>query len=279
MKFGVSNKDKVAKFLAITKNMKHMVNEVNLGICERGLYVQGMDSSHVGMFEWKLEKDWFDIWKGKEEFHYNMGINCESLSMIMNCHTQGQYIELSFMENSTQELIIKFEGKGHDKMFELKLIDIDCELMEIPDVEYDADITMKSGEFNNLMAEASIFGETIKIELGIDDNIYMATDGSVVYKVRIKEENIVEYALAEEATIKHSYALKYCLLFSKFCKLNKNVKLHLKDETPLKVIYNLEHWLDISGNEQEDDDEDEEKSKNFIAFYLAPKLEDDDLDD
>jgi hypothetical protein len=57
--------------------------------------------------------------------------------------------------------------------------------------------------------------------------------------------------------------------------LNKNVKLHLKDETPLKVIYNLEHWLDISGNEQLDDDENEEKPKNFIAFYLAPKLGDD----
>ena len=276
MKFGVSNKDKVAKFLAITKNIKHMVCDVNLGICEEGLYVQGMDSAHVGMFELKLEKDWFDIWKGPESFHYNMGINCEVFSMVMNCYTQGQYIELSFMENSTEELIIKFEGKGHDKMFEVKLMDIDCELMEIPDVEYDADITMKSGEFNNLMSEAAIFGESIIISLGIDDNIYMETDGSVVYKVRIKEDDIVEYALSEDVQIKHTYALKYCLLFSKFCKLNKNVKLHLKDETPLKVIYNLDHWLDISGNEEEMDEEGEEyKIKNYLTFYLAPKMGDD----
>ena len=108
MKFGISNRDKVAKFLAITKNMKQMINDVNFGISENGLYVQGMDSAHVGLFELKLENDWFDIWKGPNEFHYDMGINCEILSRIMSCHSVGQYIEFSFMENSTEDLIIKF---------------------------------------------------------------------------------------------------------------------------------------------------------------------------
>ena len=144
-------------------------------VYEQGLYVQGMDSAHVGLFELKLEKDWFDGWKGPDEFHYDMGMNCEALSRIMSCHNVGQYIEFSFMENSTEEVIIKFEGLGHDKMFELKLIDIDTQLMEIPDVEYDADITMSSKEFNNIMAESEMFGETLSIELGVDDYIYMTT--------------------------------------------------------------------------------------------------------
>ena len=57
--------------------------------------------------------------------------------------------------------------RRHAEMFEVRLIDIDCDLMEIPDVEYDADITMSSKEFNNLMAESELFGESVEIELGI----------------------------------------------------------------------------------------------------------------
>ena len=281
MKFVISNRDKVAKFLAITKNMKQMIHDVNFGICEKGLYVQGMDSSHVGLFELKLEKEWFDQWKGRDEFHYDMGINCEALSRIMSCHNPGQYIEFSFMENSTEDLIIKFEGLGHDKMFELKLIDIDTQLMEIPDVEYDADITMASKEFNNIMAESEMFGETLSIELGIDDYIYMTTGGdSGTMRVRIKENDIVEYVLMEDVTIKHEYSLKYCLLYSKFAKINKNVSLHLKDETPLKIKYDMSHWIDDNCNKQVvgGDEDEEAESKNYFGFYLAPKLGSDETD-
>lgn len=274
MKFVISNRDKVAKFLAITKNMKQMIHDVNFGICEKEIYAQGMDSSHVGLFELKLQKEWFDEWKGPNEFHYNVGINCEALSRIMSCHSVGQYIEFSFMENSTEELIIKFEGLGHDKMFELKLVDIDTELMDIPEVEYDADIIMSSKEFNNIMAESEMFGDTLSIELGIDDYIYMVTGGDGgIMRVRIKEEDIVEYAITEDVNIKHSYGLKHCLLYSKFAKINKNVSLHLKDETPLKIKYDMSHWIDDNCNKQVVGEDDEAESKNYFGFYLAPKID------
>jgi len=271
MKFIVSNKDKVAKFLTIMKNMKSLLLDVIFGLCEQGLYIQGMDSAHVGLFELKLETGWFDEWKGLKKFHYNLGVNCDALSTIMNCYSAGQYIEFSYMENSSETLIIKLEGNGHDKMFELKLIDIDVDLMEIPDIEYDADITMNSSEFNNLMAESSLFGDTINVSLGIDDFIYMTTTGDRGnMKVRIKEEDIVEYALSEDTTLDHNYALKYCLMYSKFTKINKNVMLHLKDDTPLKIVYNMGHWIDEKGDLQEDDD-----LLNYLGFYLAPKIDED----
>jgi len=280
MKFTIHQKDKITKFVAIMKHMKQLVTDVNIGLCELGLYIQGMDASHVGLFELKLEKAWFDEWKGRDAFHYDIGINCEILSRIMSCYSPGQYVEFSYMENSTENLIIKFEGMGHDKMFEMRLIDIDVELMQIPDVEYDADITMSSKEFNNLMAEGELFGESINIELGSDDYIYINTcdaggnpDGM---RVRIKEDDIVEYALAEDTVIKHSYSLKYCLLYSKFAKINKNVCIHLKDGIPLKMVYDMSHWMDNSNKKQcvgEDEDDEEIKKKNYLGFYLAPKVD------
>ena len=75
MKFTIHQKDKITKFVAIMKHMKQLVTDVNIGLCELGLYIQGMDASHVGLFELKLETARFDEWKGREKFHYDIGVN------------------------------------------------------------------------------------------------------------------------------------------------------------------------------------------------------------
>ena len=108
----------------------------------------------------------------------------------------------------------------------------------------------------------------------MDDYIYMTTaSDSGTMRVRIKEDDIVEYVLMEDVQMKHEYSLKYCLLYSKFAKINKNVSLHLKDETPLKIKYDMSHWIDDDSKKQVVGDDDEAESKNYFGFYLAPKLE------
>ena len=275
MKLVILNKDKVCKFHCIMKNMKSLVNEVNMLISECGIYIQGMDSAHVGLFELKLERAWFDAYENKEG-DVTMGLNCEALSTIMNCHSDGQSITFHYKEN--KPLTIEFEGKGHDKKFELKLMDIETEMMEIPETEYDADITMKSSEFNKLMAENSLFAETLMIKLGEDDNIYMSASGDIgKIEVKIKEEDIEEYALSEDVKMSHSYPLKYCLLYSKFTKINKNVSLHLMDNTPIKIMYDLSHWIDEDCDPCVVNDDDESYQNNYLGFYLAPKLDQEEL--
>ena len=275
MKFVISNKDKVSKFHCIMKNMKSLLNEVNWGLTGTGLYVQGMDAAHVGLFELKLESAWFDEFDN--DIDSMLGINCEALSIIMNCHADGQSISFTYRDNKPL-LIIEFKGKGHDKKFELKLMDIDTELMGIPETEYDADITMKSTEFNKLMAENILFAETLVIKLGEDDNIYMSASGDIgKIEVKIKEEDIVEYLLNDEVKMRLSYPLKYCLLYSKFTKINKNVSIHLMDNTPMKIMYDLSHWIDEDCDPQMVNDDEESRLKNYLGFYMAPKIDDEEL--
>lgn len=275
MKFVISDKDKVCKFHCIMKNMKSLVNEVNFSISEYALYVQGMDTAHVGLFELKLERAWFDEFDN--EIDSVLGINCEALSIIMNCHSDGQSISFTYKDNKPL-LIIEFKGKGHDKKFELRLMDIETELMNIPETDYDADITMKSTEFNKLMAENILFAETLVIKLGEDDNIYMSASGDIgKIEVKIKEEDIVEYLLNDEVKMNHSYPLKYCLLYSKFTKINKNVSIHLMDNTPMKIMYDLSHWIDEDCDPQVVNDDEESKLNNYLGFYMAPKIDDEEL--
>ena len=75
-------------------------------------------------------------------------------------------------------------------------------------------------------------------------------------------------------------SLKYCLLYSKFAKINKNVCIHLKDGVPLKMVYDMSHWIDDNCNKQVvgGDEDEEAESKNYFGFYLAPKLGNDETD-
>ena len=93
----------------------------------------------------------------------------------------------------------------------------------------------------------------------------------------IKEDDIEEYALSEGTKMSHLYPLKYCLLYSKFTKINKNVSLHLMDNTPIKIMYDLSHWIDEDCDPCVVNDDDESYQNNYLGFYLAPKLDQEEL--
>ena len=53
------NQDKLNKFVHIFKNVKMICKNVNISVKTAGIYVQGMDSSHVLIFELYLMSGWF----------------------------------------------------------------------------------------------------------------------------------------------------------------------------------------------------------------------------
>ena len=86
----------------------------------------------------------------------------------------------------------------------------------------------------------------------------------------MKEADIIEYAYDDEVQLNIEFSTKYMVMFSKFAKLNSACCLHLSRNQPLKLVYDLNSWM-------ETDDEDKEVV-NYIRFYLAPQMGDEDLD-
>ena len=238
MRFSIENQDKLNKFVHIFKNAKMISKEVNISMTSAGMYVQGMDPSHVGIFELNLEPGWFTSYECKKDVI--MGVSCDIISNILNCIQEGQIMKWSYMYDSSEELLIYFENCGMDKMFEVKLMDIDEEQLGIPDMEYQVDIKINSQGFEKIMNQLNMFGEKIEIECGKDDNIYIKTTGDAgKMQVRMKEDDIVEYAYDDEVHLKMEYSVKYMAMFAKFSKLNSVCSIHLSKNQPLKLLYNL----------------------------------------
>ena len=94
MRFTISRKEKVKQFNDIIKKMQKVCPEVNFVFDTDGLYAQGMNSSHVIIFELKLKNDWFDQYECTRTSI--MGVNCSILATVHNCIIEGQKVKWSY---------------------------------------------------------------------------------------------------------------------------------------------------------------------------------------
>ena len=263
----IKNQSKVYQFTQILQNLKGISNELNL-ICKKdGLYAQGMDSSHICLFEMDIKPEWFDNYNCSEECI--MGINCEMLFKIISCIKEGQYIDMLYNTENGDKLTIDLLGNSYDKSFELSLIDIEADMVELPSKEYTADIRFVSKDFAELVNQLSIFGDKLKISCG--DNIVLNSENEFgKVDITVKEDDIIEYMMEEGETIESNFGIRFIHMITKFSNLNKEVAINISEEFPIKLTYNLDDWKD----KEDEDDEENNNIDNYISFYLAPLLED-----
>lgn len=260
----INNEKKVYQFTTILQNLKSISNDLTLQCDEKGIYAQGMDSGHVCLFELNIGAEWFDKYVCTEPC--SMGINCEMLFKIISCIKEGQHIDMKH-NPLKPKLSIDLLGNSYDKSFELSLIDIDTQMVELPDKEYTADIRFVSKDYAELINQLSIFGNKLKI--CCDDNIILNSENEFgKVDITVKEEEIIEYMMEEDSSIESYFGIKFVNMITKFANLNKEISIHISNNFPIKFMYNLEDWKDKK-------EEDEESSiTHFMAFYLAPLEED-----
>jgi len=263
MKLAITDKKKINQLVTIFRHLKGIVVDVNLILSEEMFYIQSMDGSHACLVEIKLTRDWFDKYTLKED--EVLGINSEILFKVIDCWKEGQEITI-YTKNNNNNLFIDFNGeKQVTKKFQLPLIDIDSDIMDIPEKDYDVDLLLKSNDFKELISELSIFNSTIIFKCSSDDEkvIIDANGGMGAMQVEIKDDDILEFAISEDLDLSVTYALSYINTMCSFSKLNYCVYIHSSDDVPMKLHYSL-------------DDKDSSESENYVKFYLAPKIDDDD---
>ena len=262
----INNTSKVTQFNTILQNLKGISNSLLLNCDEKGIYAQGMDGSHVCLFELKIGEDWFDEYECDEAC--SMGINCEMLYKILSCLKEGQHISMKH-DNTTSKLTIDLLGNSYDKSFELTLIEIDSDMVELPSRESTADIKFVSKDFAELINQLSIFGE--KLKFTSNDNIILNSANEFgKVDITVKEEDIVEYMMEDGAEVESYFGIKFIHMITKFANVNKEVGIHISNDYPIKMVYALDDWKD----QNDDDDEGEQHLNHYIAFYLAPMEED-----
>ena len=269
MKITLENRKKVSQFGNILKHLKNFSQDIEIFINEDRLYAQGMDGSQAALFELVLKSDWFTSYDVDGDVV--LGINCELIAKVLHCLNNNQTISIEH-DNKRDKLTIKLiprEGeKCMFKEFSIPLFDLESQLMEIPDADYTADLEMDSQEFYQLVDEMSIFGDKLVVNCTGEEVKFTGKGNLGDMTALIKEDDILMYAVEEEANMTVEYRMSYLKTFTCFSRINSVVKLHMSENLPMKIQYDMDDVVD------DDEDDEDIEAKNYVRFFLAPVVED-----
>merc|ERR1712232_1522703 len=202
--------------------IKDLCKDVNFDCSEKGLQVQSMDSSHVALVSLLLRESAFSNFKCERAT--SLGMNVESLSKILKMCSPNDSLKLRW-QSGADTVSFQCEG-GDDRIadFDLKLMQIESEHMEIPEQQYKVVARLPSSEFQKICKDLKEFGETMQVSTSKEGiKFSVAGDvgsGSVMLKPRDetdKPEDKVSLTVHEPVTA--TFALRYLVNFSKAAPL------------------------------------------------------------
>ena len=261
MNITINSTGKAEIFGLLFQHIRLFTEHVNITFDNEKMFMQSMDSARVSVFELTLPSTWFDNYKHTGSSAITLGIPATVLFKILNTRDKEQDTEIIYIEND-DKLFVNFSSNNtsiFNKRFELPLLDLDCELMEIPYNESDAEFSIESTTFANLINQLKIFGDTIEIQCTEDKIILHSISieaGKMLVDINIDE--LTEYSITEGEIMKLSFSLSMLHNICMYNKIAKEVEIHLIKDFPMKIVYAL-------GDDNA-----------RFTFYLAPKIRDDD---
>ena len=282
MSFTVSS-PKCLVFKNLMENIADINDQVNITLHKSHLYLQGMDPSHVCLFELKLDNTWFHEYNVEKDI--TIGLNLDIVNKIMGCCGKTQSIQFQTGGNPDKISINLKDGKGSelDKRFETAIYDFEIELLNITDIDSDIDISIDALLLNTLVEQIAVFGESIRFECSDSGITLISKENklSTEMKCKIDIDKISTYSTTDEDVF-NEYSILYYSKLCKYAKLLKKdatVDIQIAKDSPLIMKYNLSsdddaYECDTDGGE----DDSPQSTQNIMMLCLAPKVTDDDFE-
>ena len=217
-----------------------------------------MDSSHVSLVALKLKASGFDLYRCDRNI--SLGMNLVNMSKVLKCAGADDVITIKADDEGDTASFL-FESPDGDRVsdFELKLMDIDSENLGIPDTDYKCIVKMPSGEFQRIVRDLSVLGDTCVITCSKEGVSFKVKGdlgtGSMTRKQTTAGDKPEEHTTIEmDESTELTFALRYLNFFTKATPLSPQVTLHMSKDVPLMVEYKVE-------------------SLGHMRFYLAPKID------
>jgi proliferating cell nuclear antigen PCNA len=258
MKIQISDKKKKDTFVSLFQVLKNCSSLINIMFETELAHIQGMDKSHVCLFDIKITNKWFSSY----DINKSTTICFDStvFHSIISTKSENQDLIIMLNDDNQDTLHINFDStelkKGDfKKYFKMPLAEYDYQEMNIPIVEYDAEFSLSSKQISDMFSQLNNFGNDIIIKCSEND-ISLTTNGITgEMRVDIPIDDLSCYSIIEGEEITLTYSLAY---INKMCitnKLSNDIEFSLSNECPMKISYNL------------GDD-------SLMIFFIAPKMND-----
>jgi proliferating cell nuclear antigen len=256
---------KTSLFKQLIEALKDMLQDVNI-ICSPidGLKIISLDVTETIVVRLKLQSRIGDFYC---KHMCNLGVNMLLFNTIIKTLNNADVLTLYVNEADHDNLMIIIENKDKQRKSEyrMRLFDVKDEIEQIPKIEFPSVLTMPSTDFQRLCKDMSEFAKLLEIN-NVDNVLEFIGKGQLleqrttIYQITNPNEEGMQFLVNSDPNeiIHGFFCLKHLILFNKCTGLNKNVKIHLKNDCPLIISYDIGEFGDL-------------------CLCLAPKIPDENL--
>ena len=233
---------------AVFEVLKDIINDVNVYFTDGGVHILSLDTARVTLVHMTLQSDNFEEYECPQPV--TAGLNMANMYKLLKSISGTDTLTINIQDRDYMEIFIENPVKKSSTSFRLKLLDINEDILELPDVTMNVITTMPSIDFQritrdmgNLANEMSIVREGTQLILSCNGDFADQTT-TLEFPESVQRTGSV-------------FSLKYINLFTKATNMCSSVQL-MQDSTnenmPIIFRYTIANLGDL-------------------RFYLAPKID------
>lgn len=217
--------------------LKDILNDVNIYFKPSGVYITTLDTARTSLVDMFLSSDNFEEYECENEIV--AGINVSNTFKLLKSITNNDVLMISIECREFMNIEIHSETKKTSTKFALKLLDINENQIEVPEMNMTTVTPMPSVDFQRICRDMYNIGGDIEI----------TRDGKVL---RLKCEGDfanqeTEIQCTEESPrICGTYSLRYMNIFTKATSMCSTVQIMQEDNNRFLILkYNVANLGDL----------------------------------
>jgi proliferating cell nuclear antigen len=221
--------------------LKDILNDVNFVFNKEGIKLVAMDSSHVALVYMFLEAENFEPYVCDKE--YTLGMNMLNMYKIFRVIGSNDVLDVSLNDDDEVNLNISVSNakKKTKTTFKVKLLDIDDDMLDPPELKLSSVTPMLSVDFQKFGRDMANLGHDLDVNITRNkQGLLFKCNGDFAY-----QETLVEDDNNTAVEVSNDYPLKYINTFAKATNLCPSVQLFLEPEYPLIMRYEVAQLGDI----------------------------------
>lgn len=228
--------------------LKDIINDVNIYFTRTGVRILSLDTARVTLINMHLGAENFEEYDCQTEI--TAGLNIGNTHKLLKTVSNNDTLTINIDNRDFMELIIENTVKKSVTKFSLKLLDINDDILEVPDIAMDVLTTIPSVDFQRITRDMG----------NLSDYISIYRDGQTLELSCLgdfaNQKTVIEYP-EESARTGNLFSLKYINMFTKATGMCASVQI-MQDSTSCDMPVIFRYTIANLGD---------------IKFYLAPTVD------
>lgn len=228
--------------------LKDIINDVNVYFTTKGVHILTLDTARVTLVHMTLGAENFEEYECPADV--TAGLNMANMYKLLKSISGTDTLTMRVTNRDFMEILIENPVKKSNTSFKLKLLDINEDILDLPDITMNVITTLPTVDFQritrdmgNLANEMTIVRDANMLELSCAGDF-------------ADQKTVIEFPESVSRT-GGVFSLKYINLFTKATNMCSSVQLmqdSANENMPIVFRYTIANLGDL-------------------RFYLAPKLD------